>query len=322
MSGISRRSLLAVPIGIGLANSVIAKEQSVVDQVITGTFEEKLPAIMSRPIAKANLIDPEAFEETHKVVRVGADNIQVMFDTGASVGFIDAGLANRFKFKALRSGLAQSAGGSVQVSSVKAALEFGEAEISMSAEFVVRDLKAASQANILVGMNILKDFDANFYRRRKLVEIGKNLALPKGARQEAGFFGAIFPEQPSETFSPMVEVVVSGPVAGSPSARVRALIDTGATSSMIDETIARRLGLKPLGTGNFSGLEGTFDRPVYNTAIQFPAAERVAISPLAGAPNMLANGYDVLLGWTVLSNWSIHVFRRQNIVRLISDPLI
>jgi hypothetical protein len=118
----------------------------------------------------------------------------------------------------------------------------------------------------------------------------------------------------------MVDVFVSAD-PGSPSVRLRALIDTGADTSMIDETVVHHLGLKRLGGANFSGLEGTSDRSLYEAAILFPTAGRLATNELAGAPNMIANGFDVLLGWNVLNNWSIHVFRRQNIVRLISDPL-
>lgn len=104
----------------------------------------------------------------------------------------------------------------------------------------------------------------------------------------------------------------------------RALIDTGATSTCISETVAEEVGLEPLGKVPVTGVAGVAYHNNYSFHVGFFQARRVELSDdgsekLKGESHFLADeiqgielmvessGFHVLLGMDVLSSGSLAV---------------
>lgn len=82
---------------------------------------------------------------------------------------------------------------------------------------------------------------------------------------------------------------------------VRALVDTGATVSAIENSAARRLGLVRTGTISLAGVGGVTEQPVYAAAVDFPGLGISSQDPirLAGA-DLGSREFEFLLGRDVL----------------------
>jgi len=97
----------------------------------------------------------------------------------------------------------------------------------------------------------------------------------------------------------------------------RALIDTGATRTMIASRVVTRLGLQQATLLQFSGLGGTTWRPGYLFRVAFydrpptDAAEQSRIMVLnrdiMGGELTDEHTFDVLLGMDVLTTGSLHI---------------
>ena len=81
-----------------------------------------------------------------------------------------------------------------------------------------------------------------------------------------------------------------------------ALLDTGATMSLIDIMTAREQNLPEAGTGPISGVTGTAEYPLFDTTIDIPWLDTRVPSPIQGAPLRTNNipwhaviGRDILL---------------------------
>ena len=84
-----------------------------------------------------------------------------------------------------------------------------------------------------------------------------------------------------------------------PVVNVNALIDTGASSSVITPGIANQLGLVQTGFQKVSSVQDEQDRPAYYGFILFPWGSGKEI-PIVSCP---LKGFDCLIGRDILLHW-------------------
>lgn len=82
---------------------------------------------------------------------------------------------------------------------------------------------------------------------------------------------------------------------------IRALVDTGATISGLDNRVAGRLGLVQTGSVTLAGIGGTTEQPVYSAAVGFPALAAPGLDPARLAGTSLGSAdFEMLLGRDIL----------------------
>lgn len=84
-----------------------------------------------------------------------------------------------------------------------------------------------------------------------------------------------------------------------PAISVRALIDTGASSSIVSQQVADELGLAQTGYQNVSSVQDEQLQPVYYARIIFPWSSGIEI-PIISCP---LRRFDFLIGRDVLAHW-------------------
>jgi predicted aspartyl protease len=84
-----------------------------------------------------------------------------------------------------------------------------------------------------------------------------------------------------------------------PTASVRALIDTGASLSVISQQVADELGFVQTGYQNISSVQDEQQQPVYYGRIIFPWGNGIEI-PIVSCP---LRRFDFLIGRDVLAHW-------------------
>lgn len=94
-------------------------------------------------------------------------------------------------------------------------------------------------------------------------------------------------------------IAISCPDGCQPIHRCTAIWDTGATSSMISEQIARALQLKPQGSVKVSGVHGVEDANIYTINLLFGNGFVLEDLQVSEAGNNA--GFDVLIGMDVIS---------------------
>lgn len=94
-------------------------------------------------------------------------------------------------------------------------------------------------------------------------------------------------------------IAISCPDGCQPIHQCTAIWDTGATSSMISEQIARALQLHPQGSVKVSGVHGVEDANVYTIDLIFNNGFRIEDLQVSEAGNNA--GFDVLIGMDVIS---------------------
>ena len=103
-------------------------------------------------------------------------------------------------------------------------------------------------------------------------------------------------------YGPTILVVVSHfNNQDAPSLKAKALIDSGACESCIDNRIANELQLPVVDVMNIAGVGGVKEHPVYLAHIYIPTLERYQYGKFAGA-DLIASGqpHGVLMGRTFL----------------------
>jgi predicted aspartyl protease len=213
-----------------------------------------------------------------------------------------------------------SALGKISSSSVPAGFYFDEADYSLIANFLVSDF-SHEDCDVLLGMDMLDDCRVNISRKKNLVEFGANVILPElaaDARKEDGYFGPLFKGQRPSMFSPMLRVSIQ-PAGGGATIPARALVDTGAQVCVFSKRLVNSLNLNPVGTTDLAGGAGVSTVNTYAATIIFPTAGRAA--PVTCGASDMDEFFDLIIGWTVLGNWSLHFSIKDNIFRFVSDPL-
>lgn len=119
----------------------------------------------------------------------------------------------------------------------------------------------------------------------------------------------INPKVVLSTFGPMLDVMIFPPILTCknleadgkdiPSCKARALIDTGASSSVIHPDVAAKLGLVHTGYQNITSVQNTEKQPVYFGTMAFSWGARKEL-PLIACP--LTN-VQCLIGRDVLQHW-------------------
>lgn len=87
------------------------------------------------------------------------------------------------------------------------------------------------------------------------------------------------------------------------------IIDTGATSSMLTESIAQELELIPTGTITVSGVHGSENSNLYEIDIVFGNNYILRDIPVSGANGNA--GFDLLIGMDILSKGEIHLCNKN-----------
>ena len=99
---------------------------------------------------------------------------------------------------------------------------------------------------------------------------------------------------------------------------VSALIDTGATSSVIDERLAQELGLPRIGFHSFYGVSGLDTRPTYLTTILATSLQYTVHEPMGGV-DLSGGNYQVLLGRDFLKHFTMFYDGRTGMVVVSND---
>lgn len=87
------------------------------------------------------------------------------------------------------------------------------------------------------------------------------------------------------------------------------IIDTGATSSMISENIAKELSLSPCGNITVSGVHGTENASLYKVDIIFGGKYILPDHTVSGAGNDA--GFDILIGMDIISRGELFLCRKS-----------
>lgn len=94
-------------------------------------------------------------------------------------------------------------------------------------------------------------------------------------------------------------LAVSCPAGCAPVQRCTAIWDTGATSSMISESLAKELKLEPEGSVKVSGVHGIEDAKIYTIDLIFGNGFTLDKLQVSEAGNNA--GFDVLIGMDIIS---------------------
>ena len=84
-----------------------------------------------------------------------------------------------------------------------------------------------------------------------------------------------------------------------------AIWDTGATSSMISQSIARKLNLQPDGKTRISGVHGIEDAAVYHVDLRFNNGFTIPDVRVSEASDN--GGFDVLIGMDIISRGELRI---------------
>jgi predicted aspartyl protease len=106
-----------------------------------------------------------------------------------------------------------------------------------------------------------------------------------------------------------------------PAAPVHALVDTGATESCIDSTLAMNLNLPVVDRRLISGAHGAGEVNVHLAQIHIPSLGFTLYGPFA-AVDLIAGGQShmALIGRTFLQHFTMHYDGRTGTVTLSNDP--
>ena len=134
-----------------------------------------------------------------------------------------------------------------------------------------------------------------------------------------------FPDEPArlEAEGPHLKVSLGlGPNGALVAERsLSALIDTGASHSVIDGELAEQMGLPQIGVGKFAGVSGQDEGFKYLATVAVPELNWVDQGVFLGVP--LAEGqfdYRVLLGRNFLRHFAL-VYEGRNGVVIVSDDV-
>ena len=109
---------------------------------------------------------------------------------------------------------------------------------------------------------------------------------------------------------PAIEVSVNGRVGV-------ALLDTGASVSILDITFAEALELPVSGTHRSTGATGEGDYPNYDASLLIPVLDITVPAPVGGLP-LRAHGHpwDAIIGRDVLCQYEFTVNGETGLIRL------
>lgn len=101
-----------------------------------------------------------------------------------------------------------------------------------------------------------------------------------------------------------------------------ALIDTGASESCIDSTLAESLHLPVMERKRMAGVLGAGVVETRLAQIQVPTLAATIYGPFAGVP-LSASGFEyrAILGRTFLQQYTLTYYGTTGAVRLVGDPL-
>ena len=135
----------------------------------------------------------------------------------------------------------------------------------------------------------------------RLAALGPTIAVRIGFDPASSLFSERLPDLPARLYP--------------------ALIDTGATESCIDSTLAESLHLPVMERRGIVGVLGAGVVTTRLAQIQVPALDATIYGPFAGVP-LSASGleYRAILGRTFLQHYTMTYDGRTGAVRLVGDP--
>lgn len=114
---------------------------------------------------------------------------------------------------------------------------------------------------------------------------------------------------------PIIEIIIQPPFNNNPHIKVggtftppkiiMALIDTGASSTCIDESIAVELGLIARDVINVCTPAGVSQQKVYDIVVTLPKLQNVSIPVLSPGANLAAQPYRALIGRDILKHCTL-----------------
>lgn len=114
---------------------------------------------------------------------------------------------------------------------------------------------------------------------------------------------------------PIIEIIIHPPLPVSnqirlggqypPAKKVIALIDTGASHTCIDESIAIELGLIARDVITVNTPSGSTQQKVYDIVVSLPNLQNVSIPLLSPGSNLTAQPYRALIGRDILAHCTL-----------------
>ncbi len=122
------------------------------------------------------------------------------------------------------------------------------------------------------------------------------------------------------TVGPALTVRISSVAQPMSVGDILALVDTGATESCIDSSVADELGLVRVDTISMSGISGQVALPVYLARIEVPALQTHMLGRFTGV-HLVVGGqpYGALLGRSFLRNYTMTYEGRSGMVLIGND---
>jgi hypothetical protein len=95
-----------------------------------------------------------------------------------------------------------------------------------------------------------------------------------------------------------------------------ALLDTGASASVIDLTFAQRLNLPTSGTHQTAGVTGAGQYPKFNATLNIPILGVALPSPIGGLPlRELGHPWDAIVGRDILCQYELTIDGKTGLIR-------
>jgi hypothetical protein len=313
---LSRRTVLCATTALGLTMPTRVWSQSLSalpSKKITGTFGD-----LGRPFVRVALIDANsAMASVPQLKRLSANNLIASIDTGTINSRIDADLAARLNIEIL--GRTRPSRESPSINVLHGCFYFEEdSSFTVLPSLAQEGLKRLG-ADIVLGMDFLKNYRINISKRKRFVEFGTAVELsevtPK-MHYEKGFFGQLEPLQPQDLFCPMLRLFV-GPVDRIPTENPIAMIDTGADDCLMNPDLIASLGLQPYRRQIVVDATGTSTKPVYKASVSFTWACKKQTA------DFLPRQFDKVgpkfsIGWSILEDWQLSISKPDNVVQIIS----
>jgi hypothetical protein len=96
---------------------------------------------------------------------------------------------------------------------------------------------------------------------------------------------------------------------------VAALLDTGAAPCFIKDTIATSLSLPKIQEGKVINFDQVEKATLYEIILVIPGFRKITNLQIVGK-NLPESGFDIILGWSFLSRYTLLLSKKTDIVRL------
>lgn len=127
------------------------------------------------------------------------------------------------------------------------------------------------------------------------------------------FFQFVF-EAKKDTAEISTPIILRKPDVETSLTKANAIWDSGATSSMISATIAKKLQLQPQGTIQIAGVHGVQNAKCYFVDILFENGFCIPKIKVSEGSNF--GGFDLLVGMDIIGNGILHIDGSEDLLKV------